>query len=44
MKLAGPVGFVGRLSPRTHDLRLRRVGAVFRGGVSLFLYVFKFFR
>jgi hypothetical protein len=22
-KLAGPVGFVGRLSPRTHDLRVK---------------------
>jgi len=28
MKLAGPVGFVGRLSPRTHDLRLRRFGGL----------------
>ncbi|GEM_PF-2800868 len=28
--LAGPVGFVGRLSPRTHDLRVKSPGAAVR--------------
>jgi len=28
--LAGPVGFVGRLSPRTHDLRVKSRDAAVR--------------
>jgi len=28
--LAGPVGFVGRLSPRTHDLRVKSHGTAVR--------------
>jgi len=37
IKMAGPVGFVGRLLPRTHDLRLRRYDGVTRGRVFVFV-------
>ena len=38
--LAGPVGFVGRFSPRTHDLRVKSPGAAVRWADDVCFCVF----